>query len=117
MSNERADSRANGRWTVIALACCAVWLLLQNSLLLVWLSSQHLSPLAWLSSRDLSPLAWLSSQDLSPLFVVARAIVRVSMRLAAELWMLPVAVMLGVALALGGERRSQSDVREVSHVR
>ena len=96
MSNERVDSPATGRWSLVALACCSVWLLLQNSLLLVWI--------------------W--SEELAPLFVVARAIARVTMHLAAELWMLPVAVMLGVALALtSGERRESPGVQEVSHVR
>ena len=78
---------------VVALVACAAWLLLQNSLLLIWLSSEHAAPL----------------------FVVARALARVGMHLAAEFWMLPAAVVLGVALALTGAEREDHRT-EVSHV-
>ena len=88
--------RPRHRWGLIALTGCAAWLLLQNSLLLVWLSSRHLEPV----------------------FVVARALVRVGVHLAANLWMLPAAVFLGVALALssGAENRGGEKSGEVSHV-
>lgn len=95
-----AEHRDGSSWpvrrgTLLALAALAVWLLLQNSLLLVWFSSQHLAPV----------------------FVVMRALVRVGFHLASDLWMLPVAVMLGVALALSsGERRDGARAREVSRV-
>ena len=91
-----ASSRPRRRWGPVALAGCAAWLLLQNSLLLVWISSRHLEPV----------------------FVVARALVRVGVHLAANLWMLPAAVILGVALALssGEGSRGREESREVSHV-
>lgn len=79
---------------MLALAATAVWLLLQNSLLLVWLSSQHLPPV----------------------FVVMRALVRVGLHLITDLWMLPVAVILGVALALSSGVRNEGGAREVSRV-
>ncbi|MEO5617840.1 MAG: hypothetical protein ABIS67_08710 [Candidatus Eisenbacteria bacterium] len=83
------------RWTVLALAGVAVWLVLQNSLLLVWFSSQHVEPV----------------------FVVARALLRVGLHLAADLWMIPAAVVLGVALALsGGGRKVGEGSQEVSRV-
>lgn len=95
-----ARNRWNGgrpvsRWSVLALAAVGVWLLLQNSLLLLWFSSQHLEPV----------------------FVVARAMLRVGLHLAADLWMLPAAVVLGVALALSsGGRPNGEGEREVSRV-
>lgn len=92
--SSRTPERAR-RWTLIALAACVVWLLVQNSLILVWLSSQHLEPA----------------------FVVARALTRVGLRLAADWWMVPPAVILGVALALtGSERETSSRAHGVSHV-
>lgn len=88
-------TRPLSRWTLAALAGVAVWLVLQNSLLLMWFSSQHLEPV----------------------FVVARALVRVGLHLAADLWMIPAAVVLGVALALsGGERSDGEGAQEVSRV-
>ena len=79
----------------LALAVCAVWLLVQNSLLAVWLSSQHLGPF----------------------FTVMKALVRVGIHFAADLWMLPAAGLLGVALALStGERQDGARERKgVSH--
>ena len=83
MFSDRLPLRGHSRVTIVALVACATWLLLQNSLLLLWLSSQHVAPL----------------------FVVMRALTRVGMHLAAEFWMLPAAVVLGVALALTGVER------------
>ena len=96
MARERSLApRPMSRWTLAALAGLAVWLVLQNSLLLVWFSSQHLEPV----------------------FVMARALVRVGLHLAADLWMIPAAVVLGVALALsGGERSGGEGAQEVSRV-
>lgn len=95
-SNRRMWSWPARGWAGIALAACAAWLLVQNALLLVWFSRDHLAPV----------------------FVVARALVKVGAHLVAELWMLPVAVMLGVVLALssGGVNRGREDSREVSRV-
>jgi hypothetical protein len=94
-SDRSIATRPLSRWTLAALAGVAVWLVLQNSLLLVWFSSQHLEPV----------------------FVVARALVRVGLHLAADLWMIPATVVLGVALALsGGERNDGEGSREVSRV-
>ena len=83
-------------WGLIALGGCVSWLLLQNSLLLVWLSRQHLEPF----------------------FTVARDLLRVALHVASDLWMLPVAVFLGVALALssGEDGRRRNPDREVSRV-
>jgi len=82
------------RFALVALVGCATWLLLQNSLLLVWLSSRHLEPV----------------------FVVARVLTRVGLHLAASFWMLPAAVILGVALALTGGEREIDEKAGVSHV-
>ena len=91
MFTDRLPVRGRPHVAIIALVACAAWLLLQNSLLLVWLSSQHVAPL----------------------FVVARALTRVGLHLAAEFWMLPAAVVLGVALALtGGEREDRKADRK-----
>jgi hypothetical protein len=78
-----------------ALIVSVGWLLVQNSLLAVWLSSQHLGP-------------WLT---------VARALLRVGMHFAAQFWVLPVAAVLGVALALStGERQDAGrEGRGASH--
>src|SRR5258708_2065284 len=97
MSRTQAITRwAGRRWRVAALAGCVVWLLLQNSIL----------------------LAWYSSQYLGPALVVLRALARVGAHLVAQLWMLPVAVILGVALALsaGSRQHDGERVRRVSHV-
>ena len=95
MSEVSRRSTPFGRWSLVALGAISVWLLLQNSLLLVWMTSQHFEPY----------------------FVVARALARVGLHLAAQLWMLPVAVVLGVALALtGGERDPAERAQGVSHV-
>jgi uncharacterized Tic20 family protein len=83
------------RFALVALVACSAWLLLQNSLLLVWLSSRHLEPV----------------------FVVARALARVGFHLAACFWMLPAAVVLGVALALTGGEHRPDENPEISHVR
>ena len=93
MFTDRSRLPGEPRGVVLALVACAAWLLLQNSLLLVWLSSQHVEPL----------------------FVVARALTRVGLHLAAEFWMLPAAVVLGVALALTGNEREDRKAG-VSHV-
>ena len=93
MFSDRLPARGRPHAAVVALVACAAWLLLQNSLLLVWLSSQHVAPF----------------------FVVARALARVGMHLAAEFWMLPAAVVLGVALALTGVEREDRKAG-VSHV-
>lgn len=79
----------------VALVCCAVWLLVQNALLAAWLSSRHLTPL----------------------FIVVRALFKVGLHFAAQLWMLPVAALLGVALALStGERHDGRSKRKgISH--
>jgi hypothetical protein len=91
--SDRLPLLGRPRVVILAFIACAAWLLLQNSLLLLWLSSQHVVPL----------------------FVVARALARVGVRLAAEFWMFPAAVVLGVALALtGGEREDRK--AGVSHV-
>ena len=95
MSNSRRMPTAPARrWAGIALAACAAWLVLQNALILVWFSREHLAPV----------------------LVVARVLVKVGAHLVAELWMLPAAVILGVALALssGGANRGREDSREVS---
>ena len=93
MFSDHLPLRGRSRVTQVALVACAAWLLLQNSLILVWLSSQHVAPL----------------------FVVARALARVGLHLAAEFWMLPAAVVLGVALALTGSER-EGHKAGVSHV-
>jgi len=93
-SERVASSARRYRFAVVALAACAAWLLLQNSLLLVWLSSRHLEPL----------------------FVVARALARVGFHLAADFWMLPAAVVLGVALALTGGEHGAEEKARVPHV-
>jgi hypothetical protein len=94
-SSPRVSATAANRVRDVALIACTVWLLVQNSVLAVWLSSQHLTPL----------------------FVVARALLKVGLHLAGQLWMLPVVALLGVALALStGERHDAGPKRkEVSH--
>jgi len=95
MRSRSLDLASSVRARNIALAICAVWLLLQNSLLVVWLSSQHLEPA----------------------FVVARALVKVGAHLLAQLWMVPAAAALGAALAISSSERDarSRDPREVSH--
>jgi hypothetical protein len=95
--SERAKelSSPSRRSRDFALALCVVWLLVQNSLLVAWLTHQHLGPY----------------------FTVARALVKVGLTLAGQLWMLPAAALLGVALALSTgarEDRARKD-REVPH--
>ncbi len=94
MFSERVASSRRSHGALAALVACATWLLLQNSLLLVWLSSRHLEPV----------------------FVVARALARVGFHLAADFWMLPAAVVLGVALALTGGEHRTDEKTEISHV-
>jgi len=89
-----ALARRRGGLPALALAACALWLLLQNSLLLLW----------------------FTGPKLAPAFVVMRAIVRVGLHLLADWWMLPAAVVLGVALALSDGGRPRVRVRGVSHV-
>lgn len=88
---------ASHRARDLVLVTCAVWLLVQNSLLAAWLTSQHAEPL----------------------FVVARALIRVGIHLAGQFWMLPAAALLGVALALStGERQdAERAPREITHAR
>ena len=94
-SSLRISPAAARRLRDAALVTCAVWLLVQNSLLAVWLSSQHLTPL----------------------FTVLRALFKIGIHVAANFWVLPVAGLLGVALALStGERQDARRPRKgVSH--
>jgi len=91
--SRRLPRLPRGAWLVVAVAL--VWIAFQNSILLLWFSSGHLEPM----------------------FVVARAIARVGMHLAADYWMIPAAVFLGVALALTGvPQGDESRTREVRRV-
>ena len=80
----------------MALVGCVAWLLVQNSILLAWWSREYAGTVV----------------------VIARALLKVGATLASEWWMLPVAVILGVALALTGSARTRDGekARGVSHV-
>lgn len=87
--------RAALRRRDLALAVCLAWLLVQNSILVLWFSQSYLGVA----------------------FTVIRALLKVGAHLVGELWMLPVAVLLGVALALStsGREDAPRTNREVSH--
>jgi hypothetical protein len=95
--SERSSTRAVASWRArdLVLLICALWLVVQNTLLAAWLTSQHFGPI----------------------LVAARILLRVGVRLAAEFWMLPLAALLGVALALSTGERQDADraSREISH--
>ena len=95
-SVRRMLGRGTRRWTLLALVACVAWLLVQNSILLAWWSRQYAGTVV----------------------VIARALLKVGATLAAEWWMLPLAVFLGVALALSGRARTHDgeNARGVSHV-
>ncbi len=78
--NRRGARR--GLW--LALAGVTMWLAVQNSMLVMWFLRDRL--------------------DWAP--VVARALVRVGLHLLSDLWLLPLAVLVGAALALSGPSSS-----------
>ena len=97
MASERAMlGRVTRRWTMLALIGCVAWLLVQNSIL----------------------LAWWSQQYVGSALVIVRALLKVGASLASDWWMVPVAVILGIALALSGSPRSREEenIRGISHV-